>query len=199
MKDKQICIAIGVGGCGSDQLSVRERFVGSCCDKAAYSLPAENKYEIVCIVNRIYEEARKYEGVAEEKVEDAKKKVATAKKALEDAETEENKAREELEKNRNWRKRVQKRSLILTENAMKEENSDLDSSDESDETNGEEENEKPKCKVCFELFGNDHPEAVLITCGHKGCFGCLSSLPQKTCPFCRADFTEDKILKVISP
>ncbi|CAG5099708.1 Oidioi.mRNA.OKI2018_I69.XSR.g16646.t1.cds [Oikopleura dioica] len=184
-----------VGGCGSE-LSFSESVVGSCCEKAAIRLPPTEKFEFVLIVNRIYERARKDEDIAEEKVKDAKKEVANAKKVLKFAEDKENEACKELEKKKIWRKKVQKRSVLLTKHAMKEENSDLESSDELVEVDGEKENKKLKCKVCFELFDDEHREAVLTTCGHKACFKCLSSLPQKTCPTCRADFTEDKILKI---
>ena len=73
----------------------------------------------------IYERARKDEGIAEVKAEDAKKKVAMAKKALQEAKAEEDQACRELEKKIIWRKKVQKRSVLLTKNAMKEDNSDL--------------------------------------------------------------------------
>ena len=59
-----------------------------------------------------------------------------------------------------------------------------------------EEGNKPKCRICFELFGENHPKAVLTSCGHTACLNCLSSLPQKTCPSCRKKFTKRNILQV---
>ena len=69
------------------------------------------KYPYVPIINKIYEKARGEEDAAEIRVEKAKVELQVA--------------TEELEKKMKWRKKVQKRSLLVTTAAMKEDNSDL--------------------------------------------------------------------------
>ncbi|CAG5113278.1 Oidioi.mRNA.OKI2018_I69.chr2.g7397.t1.cds [Oikopleura dioica] len=184
-------------GCGAEELTYREFYVGSCCENAANSTRPKMRYERAAVVNEIYEETRKEEGLAEERNTNAAKKVEEAEKALEEAKLEKENAYEELQKIKEWRRKVQKRSLVLTKNAMKEDNNLEDSTDESDKNLVKDEpDDKLKCKVCFEIFCDEHPEALVIPCGHRACFNCLSSLPQKTCPSCRAEFTEDKIFKI---
>ena len=56
--------------------------------------------------------------------------------------------------------------------------------------------DKVSCKVCMEKFDDEHPEATIIPCAHKFCFKCLSSLPQKNCPNCRARFTMKNVYKL---
>ncbi|CBY15273.1 unnamed protein product [Oikopleura dioica] len=143
------------------------------------------------MVSKIHKEARQEEGKAELKVESDEEEVEicrealeNAEKALENAEKKAKESNDELEKKKKWRKTVQKRFLFVAKIAAEEDNSDLDHTEES-------------CKVCFEKFGEDDcQKAAIIPCGHQACFGFLSSLPQKSCPTCRAEFTDDKILKL---
>ncbi|CAG5108325.1 Oidioi.mRNA.OKI2018_I69.chr1.g3742.t1.cds [Oikopleura dioica] len=179
-------------GCGANNLSYEELQIGSCCTKAANKTYSTFRYESVAIVNGIYEEAREEEEAAEKNAATSNEEVELAKKALAKAEEKAKNAEDELGKKKAWRKKVQKRSVVLTKHAMKEDNSDLVNS----EDDNNESKEKPKCKVCFENYSEDRPEAAIFPCGHKACFICLSSLPQKTCPTCRAAFTADKILKL---
>ncbi|CAG5091109.1 Oidioi.mRNA.OKI2018_I69.PAR.g12859.t1.cds [Oikopleura dioica] len=73
---------------------------------------------------------------------------------------------------------------------------DDDDEPEAKKKKQNEDNEKPSCKVCFFPFDNDHPEAVIIPCGHKACFNCISKLPEKDCPSCRAKFSDENVYKV---
>ena len=59
-------------------------------------------------------------------------------------------------------------------------------------------NKKLQCNVCSSPFDNAHPEAILASCGHRACANCLMKLEQKECPVCGANFTEDKIIKVLN-
>ncbi|CAG5088373.1 Oidioi.mRNA.OKI2018_I69.PAR.g11820.t1.cds [Oikopleura dioica] len=216
------CYAGRSKGCGADQLNYREFYVGTCCENAA--LRADDyRYETLKIVNEIFEETRDEEGIVEKRVEDAEKQVESSRKvmevdqklveevlkkaqessqAFEEAKVDAEKCKEELAKIRKWRKKVQKRSLVLSKAAMKEDNSDAESSGESDEPEtkkskgGEENNEDDNCKICCEVFSEAHPLAALTACGHIACFNCLSNLPQKTCPTCRKKFTKRNILKL---
>jgi len=137
----------------------------------------------------LYAESRNEEGDAENKVEAADKKVVACRKALEDAETEAENAREELNEKKKWRRIIQKRTLFMTTIEMKKDDADLEKKVKTED--GE------ACAVCFEIYGEgDRQKSAIVPCGHQACYGCLSSLPQKSCPTCRADFTTDKILKL---
>ena len=76
--------------------------------------------------------------------------------------------------------------------------SDTSSDDEPPEkkAKNDDANEKSPCKVCFFHFDDERPEAALTSCGHKACVPCLDALQPKTCPICRAEFTEEQILKL---
>ncbi|CAG5077908.1 Oidioi.mRNA.OKI2018_I69.PAR.g8841.t1.cds [Oikopleura dioica] len=104
-------------------------------------------------------------------------------------------AQKDLEDKKKYRRKVQKRALLLANYVMKEDNNDLENDQQSEVKS---EAEDRKCKVCFEKYDDDHPEAAIFPCGHKSCYNCLTSLTQKICPICRAEFTGDKILKLYS-
>ncbi|CAG5105019.1 Oidioi.mRNA.OKI2018_I69.chr1.g1762.t1.cds [Oikopleura dioica] len=183
--------------CGANQLSWRDFFIGSCCEDAASWIDSKFKYDILAAVNQIYEELLEEEKAQKNKRERAHKKVEDLKKQLEMAENDAVDADQELECVKVFRRKVQKRSLFLTKETMKDDNPDLDTTDEVKLVPEEKEvNEKLRCKVCFETYDEEHPQAAVIPCGHKACLNCLSSLPQKNCPTCRAEFTDDKIFKL---
>ncbi|CAG5106214.1 Oidioi.mRNA.OKI2018_I69.chr1.g2742.t1.cds [Oikopleura dioica] len=209
----------GVNGksCGADQLSYREFYIGTCCKDAAHTGGSLYKYERAEIVNEIYKDVREEEGIAEKKAEDAKKKVAETAKMIKesekvvnealknvekanaafiDAQKAEEESNAELGKIKTFRRKVQTRSLFLTEDAMNEDNTTAEPPEPKKSRKAPEEDNKPKCRICFELFDENHPKAVLTSCGHTACLNCLSSLPQKTCPSCRKKFTKRNILQV---
>ena len=67
----------------------------------------------------------------------------------------------------------------------------------AEQTDTAQENDDNNCKVCLGRYGGDDCKRAAVTpCGHQSCFKCLSSLPEKICPSCRAEFTVDKILKL---
>jgi len=156
--------------------------------------------------------AENAEKAAEDAVKDLKDAIKTAVKAAENVEKATENAIKALEESlksekeakdahgelwykKKWRKRVQKRALLTSKMAMKEDNSDIES--ENDENNSDEPKAGEPCTVCFEIYGEgDRQKAVVIPCGHQACFGCLSSPSLKTCPSCRADFTMDRVFKL---
>ena len=158
------------------------------------------KYESLSIVSKIYETARDEEGSAEKLAEDADKALEEAKKKSKDA-------HEALDQKKIWRKKVQKRHLFLSTEAMKEDNDELGKifplvidliifSEDMVVVKQAKLDDKLKCKVCLENYGDNHPQVILITCGHHFCSPCISALQQKNCPTCRTRFTPAKILKV---
>jgi len=183
--------------CDADQLTCAEFYIGTCCEQASLWTQDNFKFQRLEIVSTIHKEARQEEGKAELKAETAEKKVKNCRVALESAEKEEKESHDEFEKKKKLRKTVQKRVLFLTKIAAEEDNSDLEENNSPEPRNEANESAEESCKVCFEKFGeDDRQKAAIFPCGHQACFGCLSSLPQKSCPTCRADFTEDKILKL---
>ncbi|CAG5091529.1 Oidioi.mRNA.OKI2018_I69.PAR.g13104.t1.cds [Oikopleura dioica] len=215
--DSDATFACPAGACGADDLTLEGFWIGSCCENAASCVDDEFKYERLSIVNKIYEEARDEEDSAEEDVEEAsealekaqndveriKEALQNAENAQQNAEEEHAAAKEKLEEKKAWRKKVQKRALVLAEDAMKEDNRDLDDEDDSEdedceEEEFEEEKDAYKCKVCFEFFDDEHQEAAIYPCGHKACFNCLSSLQPMVCPICRAPFAPRSILKLFN-
>jgi len=218
--------------CGAENLSFDEFFVGTCCVGASTSFLHRIKkfflkfkffLEIFfqnSFTQKLYEESREKEGIAEIKAEKAEKKVKACKRALDDAEKEAKEALDDLSDKKKWRKKVQKRALLVATKAMKEDNSDLENEIEAEngDRNSDQQTDtnKETCTVCFEIYGvGDRQKSAIFPCGHQACYGCLSSLPprcpslaigfppgldtllpQKSCPTCRADFTDDKILKL---
>ncbi|CBY18623.1 unnamed protein product [Oikopleura dioica] len=193
--------------CNTKELTYDEYYVGSCCKNAGLWTYKTGKLFRQMTVQHIYEDARKDEDSAETAVENADAKVVEAKKVLENCEKTACEAAHVLDEKKKWRKTVQKRALFLANEAMKEDNSDLEDSDyepEDGESEAAEEAdeehefllEKMSCKVCMEKFDDEHPEATIIPCGHKSCFHCLSSLPNKACPTCRAEFTMENVYKL---
>jgi len=174
--------------CGAENLSFDQFTVGLCCDLAAKWNGSHSFYKIG-ILNKLYEESRNEEGDAENKVVAANTNVEVCQKALEDAENEAENARKELNDKKKWRRLVQKRTLFMTSIEMEKDDADLEKKIKADDSG--------KCVVCFEIYGEgDRQKSAIFPCGHQACFGCLTSLPQKSCPTCRADFTDDKILKL---
>ena len=57
------------------------------------------------------------------------------------------------------------------------------------------ENNRRECQICLEEFNNDERKESVLYCGHRACFKCLTSLPNKLCPICRKEFTADQIIK----
>ena len=80
-------------------------------------------------LNQIYAEARKREDDSERKAETADKTVVIRTLlwdlTLEEAKKEAKSARDELEKAKIWRRKVQKRALLLSEIVMKEDNAEV--------------------------------------------------------------------------
>jgi len=190
--------------CSVTELTYDEYYVGSCCENAAQWTYKTGKLFRQKTVQLIYENARKDEDTAETRLENADKKVAEARNLLEKATQNQINSDRSLGEKKKWRKTVQKRALFLANEAMKEDNSDLEA-DETDEKEIEnrkkrkmddEEADKLTCKVCLEKYDNEHIEATIIPCGHKSCFQCLSSLPRKNCPTCRARFTKRNLYKL---
>ncbi|CBY16286.1 unnamed protein product [Oikopleura dioica] len=187
--------------CNADQLSWEEFWVGACCENASRWTENFFKSEFLTLANNIYKKSRKEENEAEIIVEKAEKEIENCKKALEAAEKKGKEAHDELNEKKKWRKTVQKRTLFLANEAMKEDNSDLETDDaeenkesraeNEDKTDGREDDDK-SCKVCFEDYDKKEClRATVIPRGHQSCFKCLSSLPEKICPTCRAEFTKD--------
>jgi len=197
--------------CDAKELTYDEFYVGSCCENAALWTYELGKLCRQMTLQHIYEDARKAEDAAEKISENADAKVVEAKKILENLEQAAADAVKSLGERKKWRKTVQKRALFLAKEAMKEDNSDIEEGsdyepddeevedaeveEEADEER-EELLEKMTCKVCMEKFDDEHPEATIIPCGHKSCFQCLSSLPNKVCPTCRADFAIENVYKL---
>ena len=185
------------------------------------------KFENLCTVNRICEEIGEEEKLAVQNAKEADKKMENLEKELEKTKIELEKAKkdgkdaqEEAKNKKELRRKAQKRSFFLTQDAMKEDGCDFgknfrvflwdyklleipqkkkktkDASTQEIEAKDEDEDEKESCRICFEKFGEMHPEAAIYPCGHMACYYCLSTLPQKQCPTCRAPFTQRKILKL---
>ena len=83
------------------------------------------KNERVCLVNRIFEELREEEGAAQTIAEDAEETVENLRKKLKFAEMAATAAHGELRRLKILRRKTQKRSLFLTQDAMKDDDSDL--------------------------------------------------------------------------
>lgn len=170
--------------CGAENLSFDQLIVGTCCAQASRWIH-EFKFYHDSVLGQIYAESREEEGEAELMVETSDENVDNCRKALEEAIKRAKTAHDQLNDKKKWRKIVQKRRLLVGKAAMKEDNSDLESENEAE------------CTVCFEIYGEgNRQKSAIIPCGHQACHGCLSSLLQKSCPTCRADFTDDKILKL---
>jgi len=187
--------------CNADQLSFDEFFVGSCCLNASYWTQNTYKLERLTVVNQIYTETRKDENTAQMEVETAEMEVETARKTLETAEKKAKDANDKLNEKIKWRKTVQKRALFLAKIAMTEDNSDNESDEKPGDENADEpderEDEDNSCKVCFEKYDKiECLRATVVPCGHQSCYKCLSSLPAKNCPTCRAEFTDKNLMKL---
>ena len=75
--------------------------------------------------------------------------------------------------------------------------SDGEPGDENADEPDEREDDDNSCKVCFEKYDKiECLRATVIPCGHQSCFTCLSSLPAKNCPTCRAEFTDENLFKL---
>jgi len=187
--------------CGANQLSFDEFCVGTCCKDASLWTQDDLKFEILGIINTIYKESRKDENDAEIDFETAEKKVETIRKTLESAEKKAKDARDALNDKKKWRKTVQKRAFFFAKEAMTEDNSDIENDEEPRDEKADEpderENDDNSCKVCFGKYDkNECLRAAVIPCGHQSCFKCLSSLSEKNCPSCRAEFTDEKLMKL---
>ena len=147
---------------------------------------------------------------AEKKVQIAKEELKAAKE-LEKIEKEKLASEEKaLDESKIWRKKVKRRLFIAGRTVMEED--DMDPSkikapiefthyifpqDKSaaKKARKDEVNEKLQCKVCFHRYSDERPEAIIIPCAHKFCFNCISTLPEKKCPNCRAKFTNKNVYK----
>lgn len=188
--------------CGAENLSFDQFIIGTCCEEAFRWSGTLTFYKMT-LLNKIYAESRDEEGKAEDKVETADETVATCRKALEDAEICAKNARDELDEKKKWRRKIQTRAQFITSIEMKKDNPNKDNEQGVDNKvqNSDERNdtsiEGQTCTVCFEIYAEgDRQKSVIIPCGHQACFGCLSSLPEKSCPTCRAQFTNDKVFKL---
>ncbi|CAG5099971.1 Oidioi.mRNA.OKI2018_I69.XSR.g16781.t1.cds [Oikopleura dioica] len=180
--------------CNEDQLSFEQFVIGTCCEKA--SNPERNRKSttrLMWTVNRIYEKAKDEEFSANKRAETSKKKVEEAKKSLAEAEQEEKDADENLEAKKEWRKKVQKRRLFVTLDEAKEDNPELDDTILIKQSKMD---DKLKCSVCFDLYDDNRPQVVLITCFHHFCEACINALQPKNCPKCRTRFTPAKVKKI---
>jgi len=185
--------------CNARKLTYDEYFIGICCENAALWTYKEGKFFRQMVVQHIYDDARTDEDSAETVLENAVKNVAEAKLVLKKAEETEANAVKSLDEKKEWRKTVQKRALFLAKEAMKEDNSDLETDEEmknSKKKKIDEEEDKLTCKICLEKFDDEHIEAAIIPCGHKFCYRCLDSIAPYNCPTCRAKFTMRKVYKL---
>ncbi|CAG5091117.1 Oidioi.mRNA.OKI2018_I69.PAR.g12863.t1.cds [Oikopleura dioica] len=188
------------GNCAADKLSYLELVIGTCCEAALMLKPepddADNEHEYF---NDLYQRIRKEDddcdariGFATSSLSDAKKNLKKAKEAVAIAKKELESEKLKGKTLRKLREKSAKRVLFVTQVALETVESEPKSKKPKTE------NEKPHCKVCFFPFDNDHPEAVIIPCGHKACFNCISNLPQKKCPSCHVKFTKNRVFKVFN-
>jgi len=119
----------------------------------------------------------------------ALKKEAMAKEKARKHKIDFDKANEEFLKAREERKEIQERmrkaSLACAQGLR-----DPDTSEENEES-------RKECKICLEEYNRDEREESVLLCGHRSCLKCLSDLPSKLCPFCRKEFNEEQIIKLI--
>ncbi|CBY14418.1 unnamed protein product [Oikopleura dioica] len=180
--------------CGARNLSFDQFIIGDCCETASRWVGSLTFYKI-SILNRLYVDSRNEEGDAETRVVTADKTVETCRQALEDAEYKAKNARDELDEKKKWRRKIQTRTLFMTSIEMKQDNADIENRDQN--SHQQNDTNKETCTVCFDIYAEDERQkSVIIPCGHQACFGCLSSLQQKCCPTCRAEFTDDKVFKL---
>jgi len=83
------------------------------------------KLERLTFANKVYKESRKDEDTAETMAENAAKEAETSREIYKAAKRKVREANDELYEKTKWRKTVQKRTLFLASEAMKEDNSDL--------------------------------------------------------------------------
>ena len=53
-----------------------------------------------------------------------------------------------------------------------------------------------ECNICQEQYDDIERRESVLYCGHRSCFKCLTSLPNKICPICRKEFTVEQIIKL---
>ncbi|CAG5108158.1 Oidioi.mRNA.OKI2018_I69.chr1.g3661.t1.cds [Oikopleura dioica] len=58
------------------------------------------------------------------------------------------------------------------------------------------EDEGPACNVCLEGYNKEDRHECTLHCGHRSCHKCLTGLPEKLCPICRKEFTNEQIIKL---
>ncbi|CAG5091111.1 Oidioi.mRNA.OKI2018_I69.PAR.g12860.t1.cds [Oikopleura dioica] len=179
-------------GCSEDQLTFEEYWIGACCNKAAQR-NCNSKDAHLANVQKIYERVRGEEENAEKAAKQAKIDLIDAEQALEEAKKAVTETEETRVRTKDYRRKVQKRHLFLSEIAMKEDNEDLA---EMTFVNEAKLSDKLKCKVCNELFNDVREETIITSCSHKLCSVCYTSLEQKNCPFCRKRFAASKVVKV---
>ncbi|CAG5095462.1 Oidioi.mRNA.OKI2018_I69.XSR.g14198.t1.cds [Oikopleura dioica] len=199
------------GSCGSENLTHREYILGACCKNASKSTDKNSIPKMLYAVSKICEEVGEEEKVAVQNKKEADKKTEELQKELEKVKLDLEKAKEVSKDahekatiKTDTRRKAHKRFFFLIQDGMKEYECDFEIAEKKKKTKDaskpeekeKEDDEKASCKICFGKFGEMHPEAAIYPCGHKACFGCLSSLPQKQCPTCRAPFTQRKILKL---
>ncbi|CAG5094852.1 Oidioi.mRNA.OKI2018_I69.XSR.g13917.t1.cds [Oikopleura dioica] len=193
--------------CEEESLSYRQYIAGSCCSVALNFTVCNVSDTAFFEITKLYKESRREQEsaekesmAAEEELEDAENEVEKIRKSLikakatvKFAKRKANAAEKNLKERRNWSETVRKRALVVANDAL---GYDVSSHDACEIKKEEEETEMHECRLCYNPYGDERPEAVVIPCGYKACFNCLSTLPRKVCPHCRAEFTDDKLLKL---
>ncbi|CAG5108317.1 Oidioi.mRNA.OKI2018_I69.chr1.g3738.t1.cds [Oikopleura dioica] len=193
--------------CGADKLSYREVLVGSCCEAAIRKTPsslweARNERNLMSNMymkikkERYSSNSKFYE--AQDAFYSAVGKVRAAEEALKKAKENVKTAEKKVQLARNNQKflrqledKSEKRVLIITKAAFRDHDEPLAKKVKLNESG----NENNECRVCLRPYNDDRPEAIIIPCAHKFCFYCISSLLQKKCPNCRAEFTDNNVYK----
>ncbi|CAG5108323.1 Oidioi.mRNA.OKI2018_I69.chr1.g3741.t1.cds [Oikopleura dioica] len=203
--------------CEADKLSYHQFYVGSCCDVALNREISDEEEEECLLIQKIYQQSKRDEESsvrnswdARDSFDDARRKVRNIKHELCVAEQQAGFAKkkcdaaERKEKtSREWHNKVKKRLFVAAKAVQDSSSSSSDSSDSDDDVifvtkkkaKQDEVIEKLQCKVCFNPFDDNRPEAIIIPCAHKFCFNCISALPEKKCPNCRTDFTDNNVYK----
>ncbi|CAG5099658.1 Oidioi.mRNA.OKI2018_I69.XSR.g16621.t1.cds [Oikopleura dioica] len=194
------------GKCGAKNLSFREILIGSCCKDAAKAISDnvwESKYERD-VMNKIYMKIKTARCSFNSKIDEAEGELYSAKNAVRAAKEALKKAEERVlaaEVNLGYarikhrdltklEKKSEKRVLVITKAAFEEHDEPP-----AKKPRKEEVNEKLECRLCLESYTEDRPSAIIIPCAHMFCYNCISSLPQKNCPNCRAEFTDNNVYK----
>ncbi|CAG5083232.1 Oidioi.mRNA.OKI2018_I69.PAR.g10318.t1.cds [Oikopleura dioica] len=167
--------------CEAKNLSFREFKIGKCCDKAMakQNKKALDNQEYVSLVHQNLKAAQ----LVVEKGEGRLKNAEIAAKQAEDY--------VELEKkNLEWAKKDIERMKGCLKDAY------LMAYTKSLRELSISEDEGPACNVCLEGYNKEERHECTLHCGHRSCHKCLTGLPEKICPICRKEFTNEQIIKL---